>query len=333
MRAGAASRRLAVWVWPLGLCVVPAATLRAGPTSPATPSPPPTVAECTRAFDRGDYARALELSRLRLAARPADTGAQIVLARAEAAQGRFEAAYQGFRKVLARDPRNTDALYYVTILGGVLAQAEYDRLLAMAPDSARAHQLLGDLYRAQERPTDAEAEYEKGLKADPGALDLLVALGDLSRHQARYEEAVSYYERALHVSPHHFDALYGLGADRSYKREYAPAIAAFREALAVDGSSAAAHLALGHALLQSGQAAAAVPELEKAAARETRGAQAHYLLGRAYTILGRTQEAAAVFEKVKVLSQDQTLEEQGARPADPPAPDRAPAPRPSPEGR
>src|SRR5688572_24839766 len=147
MRAAAAVRCV-LGVIAVGLGAVPS---RAAP--PAAPARAvPSLAECTRAFDHGDYEAAIALSRQRLAARPADTAAQIVMARAEAARGRFEAAYEGLRRVLAREPGNTDALYYVTILGAVLAQAEYDRLLAMAPDSPRAHQLRGDLYQAQERP-------------------------------------------------------------------------------------------------------------------------------------------------------------------------------------
>ena len=93
-----------------------------------------------------------------------------------------------YRRVLSTDPRNTDALYYLTILGGVLAQAEYDRLFALAPDSPRARQLLGDLAVAQERPADAEAQYKAVLQSAPDSLDLLLALGDLTRHQARFEE-------------------------------------------------------------------------------------------------------------------------------------------------
>ena len=301
--------------------------------APPATAPRPVMAEYARAFDRGDYPGAITLARRRIAAAPADVGAQIVLARAEAALGRFEAAYQGLRKVLAREPRNTDALYYVAILGGVLAQAEYDRLLALAPDSPRAHQLRGDLYQAQERPSDAETEYKAGLAKGPASLDLLLALGDLTRHQARFEEALAYYERAQQVSPRHYDVLYGLGVAHSYQRDYAPAIASFREALAIDPSSAPAHLALGHALLQSGQAAAAVPELERAAALEPKMLQAHYLLGRAFTTLGRSQEAAAVFEKVKTLSQSQSLDAEAARQsADPLGQTKAPVPLPSPPG-
>jgi tetratricopeptide (TPR) repeat protein len=303
--------------------------MAAAPAGAAAPS----TAECARAFDRGDYPGAIALARQRLAAAPADTSALVVMARAEAALGRFEAAYQGFRKVLAREPRNTDALYYLAILGGVLAQAEYDRLLSLAPDSARAHQLLGDLHQAQERPTDAETEYKAGLAGAPASLDLLIALGDLTRHQARFEEALGYYERAVKVSPRRYEALYGLGVARSYLRDYAPAIAAFREALAVDPSSAPAHLALGHALLQSGQPGPALPELEKAAALEPRMRQAHYLLGRAYTALGRSREAAAVFEKVRSLVQGGNLDDEAARQSVDPLGQAKPAPLPSPESR
>ena len=74
-----------------------------------------------------------------------------------------------------------------------------------------------------------------------------------------------------------------------------------------------------------------MPELEKAAALEPRMTQAHYLLGRAFTALGRAQEAAAVFEKVKALSQGQTSRQQAARQAaDPLGQAKAPAPLPSP---
>jgi tetratricopeptide (TPR) repeat protein len=299
--------------------------------APARAAAAPERSAAARAFDRGDYARAVTLARQRLTAFPRDTGARLVMARAEAALGHFENAYEAFRKALALQPRSTDALYYLSILGGVLAQAEYDRLFAQAPDSPRAHQLRGDLHAAQERPGDAEAEYKVALEAAPGSLEVLIALGDLTRRQSRFEDALGYYARAAELAPHNYDVLYGAGVCRSYRQEYAPAIQSFREALRVDPSSAPAHLALGHALLQSGQAAAAVPELETAAKLEPRMRQAQYLLGRAYRLLGRTQEAEATFARVQKLVQGQTADAVDAAqsrdplgeqtPAEPPPPD------------
>lgn len=294
----------------LAVLLVPAAT-----AAPVRVAAPPEAA--ARAFDRGDYAQAVALARQRLRSLPRDTSARIVLARAEAALGRFEDAYQSFRRVLALQPRNTDALYYLAILAGVLAQTEYDRLFAQAPDSPRAHQLRGDLHVAQERPVEAEAEYKAALEAAPASLDVLIALGDLTRHQSRFEDALGYYGRAAEIAPHNYDVLYGSGVCRSYRQEYPPAIESFHEALRVDPSSAPAHLALGHALLQSGQAAAAVPELETAARLEPRMLQAQYLLGRAYRTLGRTQDAEAAFARVKKLVDGQAQDAAAALEGDP----------------
>src|SRR6185436_3826958 len=178
---------------------------------PSRTAPPPEVSTAVRAFDRGDYAGALALARQRLRSLPRDTAALVLAGRAQAALGRFEDAYQGFRKALSVQPGNTDALYYLSILGGVLAQGEYERLLAQAPESPRAHQLRGDLHAAQQRPAEAEAEYKAALEGAPGSLEVLIALGDLTRRQSRFEEALGYYARAAEVAPHDYDVLYGTG--------------------------------------------------------------------------------------------------------------------------
>jgi protein O-GlcNAc transferase len=322
---------------PAGLPPLLAASVAVGlltPTAraePVKPGPTPPASAAARAFDRGDYAQAIALARQRLRSLPRDTGARVVMARAEAARGHFEDAYEGFRRVLAVQPRNTDALYYLSILGGVLAEGEYNRLFAQAPDSPRAHQLRGDLHVAQERPVEAEAEYKAALEAAPASLEVLIALGDLTRHQSRFEDALGYYGRAAEVAPHNYDVRYGIGVCRSYRQEYTPAIQSFREALRLDPSSAPAHLALGHALLQSGQAADAVPELEAAAKLEPRMLQAQYLLGRAYRLLGRTQEAEATFARVQKLVQGQAESAVDAAQSDPLGPQKPAEPPPPPD--
>src|SRR5437899_12367035 len=107
---------------PLALAGLLASGLVAHPLPAEIPSAAP--GEWTRAFDRGDYTRALALAGERIRIQPGDINARIVLARAEAAQGRFDAAYEELRKALRIDPRSTDALYYLGITAGVLAQSE-----------------------------------------------------------------------------------------------------------------------------------------------------------------------------------------------------------------
>ena len=288
------------------------------PRRPARLGEPPDYA---RAFDRGDYPRAKALAAERLQAQPGDVPARILLARAEAAMGRFDAAYAGFREARRRDPRNPDALYYLALTAGALAEAEYARLVELAPGSARAHQLRGQSLAAQGRSADAEAELEAALAAGPASADVLVALGDLRRAKVSFPEARARV-RAGRSSwrPSSYDALYGLGVCDAYTGDHAAAVGFFRRALRVAPDSAVARLALGISLLQTGQTAAAVTELEEAARLEPRMRQAHYQLGRAYQALGRPEDAEAAFAKAREL-----LEQE--RQADEAHPDLNPEPR------
>lgn len=268
-------------------------------------TPPLAIPEYARAFHRGDYARATALAAERLKARPADVQARIVLARSEAAVGRFDAAYAGFREALRLDPRSPDTLYYLGITAGALAEAEYGRLLALAPGSARAHQLRGQSYEAQGKAAEAEAEYEAALESLPGSVELRVALGDITRSKLRFGDAIAHYSRAAELAPENYDALYGLGVCHSYGGEHTKAAEWFRRALRVAPDSAPARLALGISLLQTGQTAAAVTELEAAARLEPRMRQAYYQLGRAYQSLGQSKDAEAAFARVQELIQQE----------------------------
>jgi tetratricopeptide (TPR) repeat protein len=302
-------------VFPTWLAVVllsaPPAPPARGGAAPAAPS----AAECAQALDRGQPAEAAALARRRLQAVPRDAATHIVLARALAALGKLDDAYETFRRALGVDPRSPDALYYLGITSAVLAQAEYERLFALAPDSTRARQLQAQSYQAQGRPHEAIAAYQAALQSDPRSVEVLIELGDLMRSQMRLDEAFSYYARAAALAPHRYEVLYGLGVSLAYRRDYAAAIDRLREALAVDPTSASARFNLGRALLLSGQAAAAASELEAVTAREPRMREAHYMLGRAYQALGRGPEAERAFARVRELaSQGVTAAEPDAEP-------------------
>src|SRR3989442_14398514 len=261
----------------LALAGLLASGLGAGPLL-GGPSPAP--GEWTRAFHRGDYARAVALAGERIRIQPGDVQARIVLARAEAAQGRFEAAYEEFRKALRIDPRSTDALYYLGITAGVLAQSEYERLFGLAPGSARAHQLQGDSYEAQGQRREAEAEYKAALVASPKSVEVLVALGDLTRRDAAYDEAIAYYSRAAELAPRNYDVLYGLGVCHSFRQEHAKAVEYFRQALRRETESAPGPPGLRRSILQTGPTPAAVAAREAAKRLEPRRRQGAFPPGR-----------------------------------------------------
>ncbi len=270
--------------------------------------------EGLRALYRGDLKGAAEIGRRLAKAQPAAASPCVLIARAEIAQGNYEAAYEELRKALRSEPNNLEALYHLGHLGTLLSQQEYQKLFALAPDSARVHQILAESHRAEENMAKAEEEYLLALKANPDLVEVLNTLGDTKRYQFKFEEAISYYSRATQVNPRDYESAYGLGASRLYLQQPKEAVEDFQRALAVQPKSAAAHLALGDALLRLGDAESAAGHLKTAIEIEPKLRQAYSLLGRSYQRLGKEAEAKAAFKTAQGLIQTE-LERERARKA------------------
>jgi tetratricopeptide (TPR) repeat protein len=260
------------------------------------------LTECTQAFYRGDYTRAAEVAEKHLRQHPADASVRMVLARADLAQGKFQHAFEGVQKVLASDPKNIDALYYLSIIARELSHREYERLFSLAPDSHRVHQLLGEGALAADNKSEAEEEFQKALKANPRSIEVTTELAELKRSQSKFDEAIDYYTQAEQIGPLNYGIAYGLGVCYTYKQEYSRAIEWLRKAVALAPDSAAGRFALGNALFQNGQSEAAIPELNVSLQLEPRMKQAYFLLGRAYSKVGRLDEAKAALKKLDELN-------------------------------
>ncbi len=263
------------------------------------------LVESSRALYRGNYERSRALAESYLKAHPDAPAAHILLARAEMAEGRFLPAYRELRQVLNLDPSNLDALYYLWRVSGILSQVEYQELYAMAPESARVHQLLAESLQAQGKTVEAEEEFRAALRANPQSVEVLDALGDLKRSQYRFDEAIEYYSRATKDAPRDYASAYGLGAAYLYLQDTPRAINFFRESLVIDPDSAPAHLALGDAMLRAGRAADAVEELKAAVRLLPEMRQAYTLLARAYQKLGRANEAGVALKKSQELQAEE----------------------------
>src|SRR5712691_2498502 len=92
------------------------------------------LAEGTRALYRGEYETAAARAQRYLKAHPGAVGAEILLARARVAQGRYTAAYEELLRALRSDPKNLDTLYYLGRVCLILSQDEYRQLFQIAPD-------------------------------------------------------------------------------------------------------------------------------------------------------------------------------------------------------
>jgi tetratricopeptide (TPR) repeat protein len=280
-----------------------AGLLMVAPTAGAQPAravADPDLAEAARALAAGDADRALLLGRDYLKRHPADPRAQVLLVRIHLERDELDSAYLMVNRAARAHPADVDVLYYLGLVTRRLAADEFHRLVRIAPDSARVHQLQAESLEAQERRADAEKEYAAALEAKPDLLDALLALGKLKRIRLACEEALELYDKAESIRPT-FDAAYGLGVCHSYLQQDELAVKQFEQAVRRSPSAAVAWAGLGTSLVKLRRTAEGIAKLQRAIALAPDMDEAHYMLGMAYQASGDTARAQAAFNRAEQL--------------------------------
>jgi tetratricopeptide (TPR) repeat protein len=260
----------------------------------------PALAEAARALDAGDADRALLLGTKHLERHPADVRAQLLLVRVHMDRGEWDAAYRMAGRAARAHPANVDVLYYLGLVTRRQAADQFQRLVRIAPDSARVHQLQAEMFEAQQRRADAEKEYAAALEAKPDLLEALLGLAKLQRIRLACDEAVRLYDKAEAIRPT-FDAAYGLGVCYSYLQDDERAVKKFEQAVQRGPSTAVAWAGLGTSLVKLRRTADGITKLQRALALEPEMHEAHYMLGMAYQASGDATRAQEAFKKAEQL--------------------------------
>jgi tetratricopeptide (TPR) repeat protein len=276
------------------------ARAQASPTKVAPVAEPKDVQDAARALSAGDVEQALQLAGAHLTSNPASVGARLVMARAHMARDEYEAAYEQLRDAVRRQPKNVDALYYMGIVAGRLAELELHRLADVAPDSGRLHQVMAEGLELQQRPHEAAAAYEAALARQPDLFDALLGLGRLKRAALQCDQAIPLYERAEAQRPS-FDGAYGLAMCLHYEQQDERAISHFLAATERDPRAAVAWRGLGLSLTRLRRLPEAIAALQRATELEPRNHEAYYALGQAYRAAGDLDRAKAAFATAQQL--------------------------------
>jgi len=260
----------------------------------------PALAEASRALDAGDTDRAFLLGTNFLKRHPAAVRAQVLLVRIHMGRGEWDDAYRVASRAARTHPTDVDVLYYLGLVTRRQAADQFQRLVRMAPDSARVHQLQAEMFEAQDRRADAEKEYAAALEAKPDLLEALLGLAKLQRIRLACEEAIRLYDKAESIRPT-FDGAYGLGVCHSYLQDDERAVKKFEQAAERSPSAAVAWAGLGTSLVKLQRTAEAIAKLRRAIALEPGMHEAHYMLGMAYQASGDAARAQEAFKKAEQL--------------------------------
>jgi predicted TPR repeat methyltransferase len=96
---------------------------------------------------------------------------------------------------------------------GRLAEAAdaYEKVIALAPEHANAHNNLGALSKARGKFAEAATAYQKAIELNPAHVDAHNNMGKLLAAQGRTKEAVGWYCKAITLMPRHPDSRKLLG--------------------------------------------------------------------------------------------------------------------------
>jgi predicted O-linked N-acetylglucosamine transferase (SPINDLY family) len=185
-----------------------------------------------------------------------------------------------------------------------LAQEVYRRILAVEPDQADALNNLGTLLRLQGELRAAELCYRRALQARPDFAEAYNNLANVLQTLGELDAATAAYRQALALRPDYPEALNNLAVVLRLRGELDEALACCRHAVALRPALAEAHSTQGDVLREAGQTREAVACYEHALQLRPELPQIHLNLGLALHDLGRLSAATASYREAIRLQPD-----------------------------
>lgn len=221
--------------------------------------------------------------------------------------GDIAAAMSLYRRSIADDPDNIDAIFNLAALTATLGQIDdaktlYEGILSRQPDEADTLVNLGNLMQAAGRPDDAEAYYRRAMAADPTLAAARVNLGSLFLNLGDYEAALNSFHAGLAIDPYLPVALNGLATALIRLGRYADAIPQLENAVAIDPNVPESWRNFGMALNQLGRPEDALAKLARAEQIAPDGALTQALIGDAHYRLQDLETAIPYLQRAVELS-------------------------------
>lgn len=226
--------------------------------------------------------------------------------------GQLDEAQTLYEQILAREPRNPNAL---NLLGMVHHQkSDHRRAEQLIRDAIGAvptipgfHNNLANVLLAQRDLEGAQAAYEKAIQLDPNYAEAHNNLGVALLGQGKVEDAMRQLVHTINLKPDYPSARNNLGNALRAKYMYREAINCYRDALQLKSDYPEAHANLAIALLAMNEAEEAIAEAEKSLALRPNDTGPIMTRGFALEKLGRTGEAIASYQNALALRPSTSL--------------------------
>jgi len=272
-------------------------------------------------YNRADYAeRAISEYKQAIAADPSSLFLRVELAELYWRSGREADGIKEAENVLKEDPNYPDAhrllsrIYFHMLdnLQGEQANAKeivakaiehLEALVRESPSDSESMLLLGRLYRASNRPQNAEEMFRKALQTDPDSRVGIANLGELYIQRGEHQQVIDMLSK---IPEGEMDPqLYGLrGYAYAQTQRYEQAFDSYKKGLAQDPDNVELRRFYAEALASSGKPTEARAELDRLLKSDPDDGASYKRIATLDRQTGRFEEARQELEKAKGLLPD-----------------------------
>jgi tetratricopeptide (TPR) repeat protein len=229
---------------------------------------------------------------------------QAALGIAQIEIGELSEAVVNLEAALAKRPNDPDLLYYLGRAAGLRSKQSIDSMLSAYPDSARAHQALGENYFVLRQMPQAENEFREALKLQPNLPEVHLELGLVYAGASQWDKAEQEFRAQTKLQPGNAEAGYRLGSALLQQGKTREALAELQRADHLMPDMPETLYSLGKAASLQGDAKSAESAWLKVIALEKKSslaAQAHFALAGLYRKQGKSSDAAREMQEFQSL--------------------------------
>lgn len=186
----------------------------------------------------------------------------------------------------------------------VRAETAARKALALSPNSARVHFILGNVIGYSGRIEEGSKHFEEAIRLEPGYYEPRVNLADHLIRAGKKSEAIKLLEEAIAITPRRAEAWKALGNILVNEQKFAEALRAFEHVAAVSPKTTIIQTQRGFCLYRVGKKDEAIAMLKDAAEFDAKAFECRHLLARFLREMKREKEARPFAEEAARLAPD-----------------------------
>ena len=214
-------------------------------------------------------------------------------------------AIVNLQSALESDPNNPDLLFYLARAETAAGSQSTDKLLAVFPNSARAHQARGQGYYQMKMIPEAVKEYEQAIAIRPDLPGLHLELGEIYAGRAEWPQADEQFRAETKLHPGSAEAAFRLGDALVQQGKMNEAAAELRRSDSLRPNMPETLYALGRALAATDATTAeqALTSVLKIEQDSPLAAQADLLLASIHRKQGKSAQATREMEDYRRIQE------------------------------